>query len=81
MVGFIGVLSSFPCILILMFITLLAKYTDSLLLEPALFKSNKSFHRYAIASSCIVNAMQAKGSSGLAISTRAKSTGFLVRLR
>ena len=50
MVGFIGALSSSLCILILVFITLLLSYIDSLLPETSLFKLNETTERLPIAS-------------------------------
>lgn len=48
MVGFIGALSSSLCILILVFITLLLGYIDSMLPAPSLFKLNESTHRFPL---------------------------------
>ena len=65
MVGFIGALSSSLCILILVFITLLVGYIDSLLPEASLFKINESTYRYPIASYFIVNEMKEEVSNVL----------------
>ncbi|MGL4826553.1 MAG: hypothetical protein ACRC24_03565 [Vibrionaceae bacterium] len=48
MVGFIGALSSSLCVLILVFITLLLSYIESLLPERSIFKLEESTFRYPI---------------------------------
>lgn len=48
MVGFIGALSSSLCILILVFITLLLSYIDSMLPSSSMFKINESTNRFPI---------------------------------
>ncbi len=50
MVGFIGALSSALCILILVFITLIVGYIDSLLPEASFFRVNEATYRYPISS-------------------------------
>ena len=58
MVGFIGALSSSLCILILVFITLLIGYIDSLLPEASLFRINESSYRYPIASYFVTDSIE-----------------------
>ncbi len=55
MVGFIGALSSSLCILILVFITLLLSYINSILPSPSLFKINESTERLPIKTYFISN--------------------------
>ncbi|WP_045412571.1 hypothetical protein [Vibrio owensii] len=50
MVGFIGALSSSLCILILVFITLIVGYIDSLLPEASVFRIDEATYRYPISS-------------------------------
>ncbi len=48
MVGFIGALSSALCILILVFITLIIGYIDSLLPDKSIFRIDEITYRYPI---------------------------------
>lgn len=50
MVGFIGALSSSLCILILVFITLIVGYIDSLLPESSVFRIDEATFRFPISS-------------------------------
>ena len=58
MVGFIGALSSSLCILILVFITLLLSYIDSLLPKTSMFKLNEATDRLPITSYFINDAFK-----------------------
>lgn len=58
MVGFIGALSSSLAILILVFITLLLGYIDSMLPEKSLFQLSEATYRYPLQSYFITDAFK-----------------------
>lgn len=58
MVGFIGALSSSLCILILVFITLLLSYINSLLPNTSMFKVSESTERFPITTYFVTNALK-----------------------
>ena len=58
MVGFIGALSSSLAILILVFITLLLGYIDSMLPEKSIFQLSEATYRYPLKSYFITNAFK-----------------------